>query len=125
MIEDLLKYIAKNMKNRLTRSSLTILSIMIGIMAVFVLVSFGQGLTKYIDDIGKATGADKLIAQPKGFGPPGTTGTYLTKDDVDFFKRSKDVSEAAGMIIDQGEVSNKKDKPGKWVIGVGRPTDTS
>tara|TARA_Y100000310_G_scaffold339842_1_gene433786 strand:- start:8991 stop:10211 length:1221 start_codon:yes stop_codon:yes gene_type:complete len=125
MIEDLLKYIAKNMKNRLTRSSLTILSIMIGIMAVFVLVSFGQGLTKYIDDISKATGTDKLIAQPKGFGAPGTTGTFLTKDDVDFFKKSKDVSEAAGMIIDQGEVSDKEDKPGKWVFVMGMPTDPS
>jgi putative ABC transport system permease protein len=125
MIDEVIKHIVKNMKDRFIRSSLTIISIMIGIMAVFVLVSFGQGLTKYIDDISKATGTDKLIAQPKGFGAPGTTGTFLTKDDVDFFKRSKDVSESAGVIIGQGEVSDKEDKPGKWVFVMGMPTDPS
>ena len=125
MIEEIIKYVIKNLRQRLTRSSLTILSILIGIMAVFTLVSFGQGLGKYIEDISESTGADKLIVQPKGFGAPGTTGTYLTKDDVDFFKRSKGVSEAAGMIIDQGEVSNKEGKPGKWVFVMGMPTDPS
>ncbi|MCP3684891.1 MAG: ABC transporter permease [bacterium] len=123
MIEDLLKYIADNIAHRFTRSFLTILSILIGIMAVFVLISYGQGLEYYIDQTAKEVGTDKLIAQPRGAGAPGSTGTYLSKSDFDFLKKQKGVSEAAGSVVRQSEIKIDKDKLGKWVFIMGIPTE--
>mgnify|MGYP001231810602 CR=1 FL=1 len=125
MIEDLINYITKNMMQRLTRSSLTILSILIGIMAIFTLVSFGQGLSKYVDQLSQEAGTDKLIAQPKGFGVPGTTDTFLSKDDFEFIKKTKGVSEATGMIAKQAEVKRDENKKGKWFFVLGMSTDPS
>jgi len=125
MIEDLIKYTIKNMMHRFTRSSLTILSILIGIMAIFTLVSFGQGLSRYVDQISQETGADKLVAQPKGFGPPGSTNTFLTKEDLDFIKKINGVSEATALIAQQAEVKKDVDKKGKFVFALGMTTDSS
>ena len=125
MIEDLTKLVTRNMMYRFTRSFLTILSILIGIMSIFVLISFGQGLSKYVDQLSQEAGADKLIAQPRGFGPPGTTNTFLSKDDLDFIKKTKGVSEATGMIAQQAEVKKDESKKGKWVFVMGMSTDSS
>src|SRR3989338_2472382 len=122
MIADLIEYITKNIMHRFTRSFLTILSVLIGIMAIFALVSLGQGLSNYINEISLQVGADKLIAQPKGFAPPGSTSTHLTKDDVDFIKKTKDVSEATGVIAKQAEVKNDERKKGKFVFAMGMST---
>ncbi len=125
MIEDLIKYIISNIRHRFTRSFLTILSILIGIMAIFVLISYGQGLTNYMNEMSEEMGVDKLIVQPKGFGIPGSGDIYLTKDDVDFIKKQAGVSEAVGMIIRQSEIKIDKDKLGKWVFIMGMPEDSS
>ncbi|MBI2208411.1 ABC transporter permease [Candidatus Woesearchaeota archaeon] len=122
MLQDVIIYVVKSMKNRMMRSILTIVSILIGIMAIFALVSFGQGLSSYVNQIGQEAGADKLIAQPRGFGPPGTSSTPLTKDDLDFIKKVKDVSEASGVVMQQAEISLDVDKPGKWVFVMGMST---
>ncbi|MBI2134664.1 ABC transporter permease [Candidatus Woesearchaeota archaeon] len=122
MLRDIASYVLKNMKVRLTRSILTIISILIGIMAIFALVSFGQGLSSYVNQVGQEAGADKLIAQPRGFGPPGTSSTPLTKDDLDFIKKTNDISEATGLVVQQAEVSLDEDKPGKWVFVMGMST---
>ncbi|MBU1205251.1 MAG: ABC transporter permease [Nanoarchaeota archaeon] len=125
MIEDLIKYIVTNIRNRFTRSFLTILSILIGIMAIFVLISFGEGLRYYMNEMSEEMGVDKLIVQPKGFGIPGTGDIYFTKDDLDFIKKQKGVSEATGMILKQSEVKIDKRKLGKWVFIMGMPTEPS
>ncbi len=72
MIEDLIKYIVSNIRQRFTRSFLTILSILIGIMAIFVLISYGEGLKYYMNEMSEEMGTDKLIASPIGFGIAGT-----------------------------------------------------
>jgi putative ABC transport system permease protein len=125
MIEDLLKYIIKNLRQRFTRSFLTILSILIGIMSIFVLISFGEGLRNYMDQMAQEMGTDKLVAQPKGFGPPGSTSTHITKEDFDFIKKQNGVSEAAASIVRQSEVKIDKKKLGKWVFIMSLPTDSS
>ena len=68
----LLKISFSNLKKRKLRSFLTILSVFIGITALFILVSFGQGLVGFVDDFATKMGDDKIIIQPKGtgFGPP-------------------------------------------------------
>ncbi len=125
MIGDLIKYIVNNLRHRVTRSSLTILSILIGIMAIFVLISYGEGLRHYIDEMAQEMGTDKLIAQPKGASVPGSTGTYLTKDDLNFIKKQNGVSEATAMMVKQSEIKIDEDKLGKWVFMMGMPTDSS
>ena len=123
MIGDLINYIIQNIRHRFTRSSLTILSILIGIMSIFVLISFGEGLRNYMNVMAEEMGTDKLIAQPKGFGAPGSTGVYLTKDDLDFIKKQNGVSEATGAIVRQSEVKIDEKKVGKWVFIMGMPTE--
>jgi len=125
MIEDLIKYITTNIKHRFTRSFLTILSILIGIMAIFVLISFGEGLRNYMEVMGEEMGTDKLMVMPKGMELPGSGGVYLTKDDLDFIKKQRGVSEATAMILKQSEVRIDKRKLGKWVFIAGMPTDPS
>jgi len=122
-MKDLLKYILKNIFQRFTRSSLTILSILIGIMAVYALISFGQGLSKYVEEVGEDSGTDKLFAQPKGAGPPGSTGTFLSDDDVDIMKKVNGVKAVTGMIMSQAEVNYKDSGRGKWVFVMGLSTD--
>ncbi len=122
MIKDMLIYVWNNIIHNKTRSLLTILSIMIGIMAVFTLMSFGQGLTSYVNKISEDMGTDNLVIQPTGFGPPGSTGTHLSSDDLDFVKRRKDVSDATGYVIRTGEIKKDlKDKP-KFVFVMGWST---
>ena len=49
-----LKYSLTNLVHRKLRSFLSILSIMIGITAIFALVSFGLGIGSYMETIGEA-----------------------------------------------------------------------
>jgi len=124
MIPDFIKYTLKNIMHRFTRSSLTILSILIGIMAVYALVSFGQGVSKYVEEVGQESGADKLFAQPRGAGAPGSTGTFLSDEDVDTMKKVNGVKAVSGMIMDQAEVNYKETGKGKWVFVMGLSTDS-
>ncbi len=123
MIYDMIKYILKNIMDRFTRSFLTILSILIGIMAVYALISFGQGLSKYVQDVGQNAGADKLFAQPKGAGAPGSTGTYLSESDLSTISKVNGVKAATGMIMSQAEIKRKEKEKGKWVYVMGLSTD--
>ena len=50
---DLTRHAFQNMKARKLRSLLTVISIMIGIAAVSSLISFGNGLTSYVDELSK------------------------------------------------------------------------
>jgi putative ABC transport system permease protein len=124
MIEDLIKYVVSNTKYRFTRSFLTILSILIGIMAIFILMSFGQGLVNYMNEMSEDMGADKIMIMPMA-GVSGTGSNYLTKDDLDFIKKQRGVAEATTMMMKQAEVKIDKDKLGKWVFIAGMPTDPS
>jgi putative ABC transport system permease protein len=123
MLGDLVKYVLQNIMHRFMRSTLTILSILIGIMAIYALISFGQGVSKYVNDIAQQSGTDKLIAQPKGAGAPGTTGTFLSDDDLRVIKRENGVSEATGMITQQVEVKRKLSEKGRYTFLIGLSTD--
>lgn len=118
---DLLKYTLNSLKQRKLRSGLTILSILIGIAAVFTLVSFGEGLKSYVNDAFQGLGSDKLIVQAKGFGPPGSGSVVFKEEDLDYFKRIKGISEAAGLMMNIGEVKYKDGKP-RYIYVLGMPT---
>ncbi len=96
IIEDL-KYGLVNIMQRKTRSLLTILSIFMGITAVFALMSFGLGIQSYVDTLAAEAGTDKLFIMAKGLGAPGTDETFfISKEDIDFVEKRPGVAEIAG-----------------------------
>jgi len=115
-MRDLVKYVLQNMMKRLTRSSLTIISILIGITAIFALLSFGQGLQKYINETAEKAGANKIIVQPRAFGPPGSTPASLKERDLDIIHRLSSVDQVAGTVMGQTEVKDKNAKKGRFVF---------
>lgn len=73
-----------------TRSSLTMLGIIIGVSAVILLVSLGQGLQQYITNQFETLGTNLIYVLPgrvaeEGFsqGPPNFSGSKLTLEHVD------------------------------------------
>jgi len=109
MILDLLKYSISNLWNRKLRSFLTILSILIGITAIFALISFGQGINKYMNDFAEEMGSDKVMMMPGGglASSPGASNILYTDDDLEFIKKIRGVDEATGMLITSGKIEFK------------------
>lgn len=107
MIIELLKYSISNIWTRKLRSSLTILSILIGITAIFALVSFGQGINKYVADLAQEMGTDKILMMPGGFVPPGTSNILFSDDDLEFIRKIKGVDVITGWMADSGKVKFK------------------
>ncbi|MFC1691059.1 ABC transporter permease [Nanoarchaeota archaeon] len=118
---DYLKYSVTNLINRKMRSWLTILSILIGIMAIYSLLSFGQGLTVYVDDIATQMGKDKITIMPKGAGFAGLDENFrMSEDDVDFIRKRNEITDVVGLYFDSVEVEYKKEK--KYTFAIGVPT---
>ncbi len=126
MILDLLKYSLSNLWNRKLRSFLTILSILIGITAIFALISFGQGINKYMNDFAQEMGSDKIMMMPGGglTSAPGTSNILFTEDDVEFIKKINGVSEGTGMMITSGKIKFKDFKE-KYPYVAGLSTGSS
>ncbi len=103
----------KSLLQRKTRTWLTTLSILIGIMAIFALVSFGDGLTKYMDDLSDEMGADKIVIQPitAGMAIPDSA---ITADEVDFIRGIKGIKEAEGMIIQSVKIQPDKNTKARY-----------
>ncbi len=126
MILDLLKYSISNLWNRKMRSSLTILSILIGITAIFALISFGQGINKYMNDFAQEMGSDKVMMMPGGglASSPGSSNILYTEDDLEFLKKIKGVDEATAMMINSGKIKFKDFKE-KYPYVMGHSTESS
>jgi putative ABC transport system permease protein len=105
---DEIKYSLQSLKNRRLRSSLSILSILIGITAIFAIISFGLGVHSYIDTIAEEAGVDKIFIQAKSTGAPGTDPNFfLTGEDIDFVKKINGVDEVAGMYMAVSDIKSK------------------
>jgi putative ABC transport system permease protein len=123
-MNDYIKYAWNNIRKRLLRSSLTILSIMIGIMAIFTLVSFGQGLSKYMIDTFESMGTDKIIMEINTFGPPGSSDVSFYDDDVDFIEKVTGVDVVTGLNFVVTDVSIKGERPqSAYVMGLSTESD--
>lgn len=107
MKTDLAKYAVSNLIHRKLRSFLSVLSILIGIMAIFAILSFGLGLKSYINSLAEEMGKDRIIVQPRGFAPPGATAIDFTEDEVSFTEKINGVSMAAGVYFDYAELGYK------------------
>lgn len=121
-MRDLIKYSISNLLDRKLRSYLTVLSILVGIAAIYALVSFGQGITIYMNKMAQEQGSDKLWMMPKGFSAPGTSNIVFTNEDVDFVRKIKGVDKVAAMITASVKVKFK-DYREKYVYASGIPTD--
>ena len=114
-----LKYSLQNLSKRKLRSGLTILSILIGITAIFALLSFGIGIQRYVDNIADQSGRNKLFVQSKGIGAPGTDANFfLSKDDVDFIRKMNGVNEIVGIYSKAGEIKSGKEKKYSFIMGL-------
>ncbi|MCH8066953.1 MAG: ABC transporter permease [Nanoarchaeota archaeon] len=122
MNSDLIKYAFLHVKKRKLRSGLTVLSILIGITAIYALVSFGVGLQNYVNVLAEQAGIDKLFIQGKGIGAPGTDENFrISRDDVDFVEKINGVQEISGIYMKTVEV--KKNRQIKFVFGSGIDPD--
>ena len=126
MIDDILKYSISNLWKRKLRSFLTILSILIGITAIFALISFGQGINSYMNQFGEEMGTDKIFLMP-GSGlasAPGASNILFTDDDMDFLRKIKGIDEISGMFITSGKIKFKDYKE-KYPFVIGLSTESS
>ena len=114
-----IKYSIKNLFSRKMRSALTILSILIGIAAIFSLISFGMGIQDYMNTLSEEAGSDKIMVMAKGLGVPGMDENFfLTQDDVDFISKINGVDEIIGLYIKTGEIEFNKEKAYHFVAGL-------
>jgi putative ABC transport system permease protein len=108
------------------RSALTMLGIIIGVMAVILLVSIGQGAKEYITRELKGLGTNLLIITPGkistsgGFHPPmsGTVRKLIYDDALAIKRRCSKVSETAPVVIGTGKVKHLNLSRDTMVIGV-------
>ncbi len=116
---ELIRYALANLLRRQRRSWLTVISVMIGIAAVTTLISFGTGISSYVESISQNMGKDKLIIQPRGFGfgPSLGSNVHLDNEDVDTVERVTGVAEATGMYVEGAEVESNKQKKFVFLAG--------
>ncbi|MCH7850453.1 MAG: ABC transporter permease [Nanoarchaeota archaeon] len=106
-----IKYSLRNLKMRKARSFLTILSIFVGISAIFIFVSFGLGLYNYVGEFTTGGSADKVIIHSRGGGVPGLDDTFkLTEKDVKAIERVSGVFEVTGSSFAVAEIKKSNEK---------------
>ncbi|DAC72913.1 MAG TPA: hypothetical protein DSN98_02830 [Thermoplasmata archaeon] len=102
MFRDNVKLAIKNLRNRLSRSLLTLLGISIGIMAIISLLALGEGMQQAItgelsslsDVIIVSTGGNAFSA----FGGGGSTGQYFTQRDIAVIQRLQGIKEISTQL---------------------------
>lgn len=103
MSKESINYSLRNIRQRKTRSAFTIISMLVGITTIFIFVSFGLGLYKYIEDVSSASSADKVLIQPKGFG--GIGGSFaFSKSELEAVEKTPGVYSASGTYIQGVEI---------------------
>lgn len=119
MRTDEIVYSLKHLVNRRTRSWLSVLSILIGIAAIFALVSFGLGIQDYMNELSVEMGADKIFIMAKGTAAPGMDENFfITDEEIDFVDKIKGVDEATGMYMAAAELKFKKDITYYFLMGL-------
>ena len=94
-----INYSLRNLRNRKFRSFLTIFSIFAGIVTIFIFISFGAGLYKYVGDLSSSSSADKIMITSKG-GFSGLDTTFaLTDNDLNEVKGTAGIYEATGVYF--------------------------
>ncbi|MCR4285880.1 MAG: ABC transporter permease [Candidatus Kaiserbacteria bacterium] len=90
----------RGLKSQLTRSALTILGIVIGIAAIIIIMSLGEGAQKLIIDQVSGLGPETVTLRPGKDDTDITSALYaqsLTKNDVEALKRKQNVPNLASI----------------------------
>lgn len=123
-MNDMLKYVLNNINQRKMRSFLTSLSILVGITAIFALVSFGAGVSGYLEQVFEDMGTDKMVVQARTFGPPGTGSETFTEEDARFVGRQQGIDTATGVSLRYGAVRSVSEQRPAQAIVLGIETTT-
>ena len=116
---DEVRYTIHNLRQRSMRSWLTVLSILIGVTAIFAILAFGLGLQNYINSLAEESGTDKLFIQARGIGAPGTDDAFtLSKDEIEFVDKVKGVKQVAGIYMKPGEIEHNDETKYNFVMGL-------
>ncbi len=125
MLDHLLSAMTALAANKV-RSALTMLGVIIGVLAVTLLVSVGDGARAYLDDTLTSLGTNLLTVQPgkretRGFGPPSSNVEKpLTLDDVDALERQGTLLRGvSGSLSGAGEIRYSGRERNAMVFGVG------
>src|SRR3989344_1963195 len=108
-----------------TRSVLTTLGIIIGVMAVILLVSLGSGLQQQITQQFEDLGANLLFVMPGKFqfrdsregGPPGVAINKLTTKEAEAVARGEHIVATLPIASTNATVSYQGEETGTFVIG--------
>jgi putative ABC transport system permease protein len=111
-----IKYSLRSLKIRKSRSILTIFSIMLGIATIFIFISFGLGLYKYIDTLSSSSSANKVLIEPKGFGGIDTAFSFSEKE-LKAVEKTSGVYSATGVYFKTAEVEKSNVKKYPEIIG--------
>lgn len=112
----LIKYSLENIYKRRKRSWLTIISVLIGIASITALISFGYGISSYVESLSTKMGTDKLIVMARGISPIGSSVKF-DKFDVDAIKKVNGVEEVVGFYSISAEIEYNNEKRYTYVIG--------
>jgi len=94
---------------------------MVGIAAIYALVSFGQGLTLYMEEIGSEMGTDKLLIMSKGLQSSGfDLDFHISKDEADFISKIRGIETTVAAYIINAEIEDQKQK--KYAFAMSFPT---
>ncbi len=96
MVLDFFSMALTNLRRRRSRSWLTILGIVIGIIAVVALISLGQGMNDFVSSQFEQLGAKKIVVLS------GITSATLTDKDVQAVKKVDEVKYAYGSLVKRG-----------------------
>ncbi len=118
MKTDYIKYAIDNLLHRKLRSWLTVLSILVGITAIFALVSFGQGLSSYVNNISNEAGRDKLLFQSSKTQASITDDTFFfKKEEIDFLRKVNGIKEVTAHYMKVAETEFDKHKKYVFIMG--------
>lgn len=126
-ITEISKLALRSLFRNKTRSLLTMLGIIIGVSAVILLVSIGQGLQNYLTSTFESLGSNLITVLPGQVGQggfsaassPNFAGTKLTVKDVnDIAKLGGAVETAGGGLQSAATVSNGGKSKFTTVVGV-------
>jgi len=123
MLADYFKLAVKSLKQRKTRSILTLIGIFIAILTIFVLLSLSLGLNEFVNEQFEILGTNIFFIQAKGqAGAPGSGGAVeLTIDDANIVEKTSGVGRVAYANIGNVKIEYN-DKP-RYYLVIGIPLD--
>lgn len=110
----------RSIRERGTRSALTIIGIVIGISAVVSMISIGDGTNAYINEQFESLGGNTIIVSSFSFnsGGPPVSGESLRERDVDLVMSVRGVKDAMPIIFQNLKIQHKDVSVSSFVIGL-------